>query len=146
VAVDVRQLLEMSQRELDELFAASPAGEIPQGETNGTAIVAPDTHVTGAAARVARLVAWGGKVFDPDKGELVNKIGPLGLRRIRANVYRGESWFDGKECIVLDYSQTSTLARAIRDEVRQIGPTLWLGQVFWERRRVLNFALEPGGG
>lgn len=146
MTVDARQLLGMSQAELDELFSASPAGDIPRGDTKGTAIVAPDTHVTGMAAQVARLLAWSGKVFDPDKGDLVNKIGPLGLRRIRAKVYRGESWLDGWECTVLDYSQTSTVARMIRDELRQVGPGLWLGNVFWERRRVLNFALESGAG
>ena len=37
-------LLSMSHDELDELFRASPAGPIPVGEGDGTAIFAPDTQ------------------------------------------------------------------------------------------------------
>jgi len=60
-------------------------------------------------------------------------------------VYKGKSWFDNKECIVLDYSKTSLLAKHIRDEIRQIGPGLYLGVVFWDQTRTLNFALQfPG--
>ena len=40
---DVRQLLQMSQAQLDELFTSSAAGEILNGEAEGTAIVAPGT-------------------------------------------------------------------------------------------------------
>jgi hypothetical protein len=43
MAYDVQQLLTMSQEQLDALFTASPAGAIPDGEAEGTAIVAPGT-------------------------------------------------------------------------------------------------------
>ena len=39
MATDVHQLLKMSQAELDELFTNSPAGDIPEGQAEGTAIV-----------------------------------------------------------------------------------------------------------
>jgi hypothetical protein len=38
---DVPQLLTLSQAQLDELFMNSPAGDIPDGEAKGTAIIAP---------------------------------------------------------------------------------------------------------
>lgn len=39
----VPEMLKMSQADLDDLFTKSPAGNIPQGEAKGTAIVAPGT-------------------------------------------------------------------------------------------------------
>jgi len=43
MAYDVSKLLSMTQADLDALFAASPSGPIPEGEANGTAIIAPGT-------------------------------------------------------------------------------------------------------
>ena len=46
MAVTVAEMLKMSQTQLDDLFTQSPAGEIPNGEAKGTAIVAPGTTYT----------------------------------------------------------------------------------------------------
>ena len=51
---------------------------------------------------------------------------------------------DGKECIILDYSQTSTVAEWVRDEIRLIEPNLYLGKVYWKKSRLIDFALEFG--
>jgi hypothetical protein len=142
MAYDVSQLLKMSQAELDALFTASPPGEIPNGEANGTAIVAPGTTYTNEIAQFINHFAWQGKVFDASKGVLKNKILPFGLNAIIAKVYKGPSWLDQKECIVLDYSETSLIAQWIRDEIRQIGPGLYLGKVYWNRKRLIDFALQ----
>lgn len=139
---DVPDLLDMPGDELDELFRRSPAGEIPDGEADGTVILAPGTNLSDPAAKVLHLVAWKGKVFDREKGELLNEVGPLGLKLIRAKVYKEESWLDGKEAIVLDYSKTSLVAQWIRDEIREVAPRLYLGLVFWERAKILHFALK----
>ncbi len=132
----------MSQAELDDLFTKSAAGEIPRGEANGTAIVAPGTTYTEDIAKFVNHFAWQGKVFDPDKGVLRNRILPFGLNAIIAKVYKGESWLDKKECIVLDYSETSLLAHWIRDEIRAIAPHIFLGKVYWNKKRLIDFALE----
>ncbi len=142
MAYDVPQLLGMSQNQLDELFKKSSTGEIPNGEGKGTAIVAPGTNYTQDLAQFISFFAWQGKVFDAKNGVLRNKILPLGLNAIVAKVYKGESWLDGKECIVLDYSETSLVARWIRDEIRQIGPKMYLGKVYWDKKRLIDFALE----
>ena len=142
MAYDVDQLLTMSQEQLDALFTASPAGEIPDGEAEGTAIVAPGTTYSPTIARFISNFAWQGKVFDTEKGVLRNKILPLGLNAIIAKVYKGESWLDGKECIVLDYSDTSLLAQWIRDEIREISPGVYLGKVYWGKQRLIDFALQ----
>jgi hypothetical protein len=139
---DVDKLLGMSQAELDELFTKSPVGKIPDGEAEGTAIVAPGTNFSPAISRFVNLFAWQGKVFDSQKGVLKNKITPLGLNAILAKVYKAPSWLDGKECIVLDYSDTSIVAQWIRDEIREIQPGLYLCKVYWEKKRLIDFALK----
>jgi hypothetical protein len=73
---------------------------------------------------------------------LKNKILPFGLNAILARVYKAPSWLDGKECIVLDYSDTSIVAQWIRDEIREIQPGLYLGKVYWEKKRLIDFALQ----
>src|SRR5437588_4616475 len=138
----VPDLLQMSQQALDKHFADSPAGDIPKGEGDGTAIVAPGTTYTQDVATFINHFAWQGKVFDPKKGVLKNRILPFGLNAIIAKVYKGPSWLDQNECIVLDYSETSTIAHWIRDEIRQIGPGLYMGKVYWYKKRLIDFALK----
>src|SRR3954454_21888924 len=106
----VDEMLDMSQEQLDELFTSSPAGDIPTGEGRGTVIVAPGTEFAEIAAKVVHFVAWQGKIFDPATGTLLNEVTPLHLDQIKAKVYKESSWFDKKECIVLDYSKTSIVA------------------------------------
>jgi hypothetical protein len=142
MAIAVSDLLKMTQAQLDELFTNSPAGEIPDGEAKGTAIVAPGTTYTEDIAEFVNHFAWQGKTFDAKKGVLRNRILPLGLNAIIAKVYKGPSWLDGKECIVLDYSDTSLLAHWIRDEIREIGQGLYLGKVYWGKKRLIDFAIQ----
>ena len=142
MAYEIPELLKMSQEELDELFKKSPPGEIPDGEAKGTAIIAPGTSYSDNVADLISHFAWQGKTFDAGKGVLRNKILPLGLNAIIAKVYKAPSWLDGKECIVLDYSETSLLARWIRDEIRQIAPGTYLGKVYWDKKRLIDFALK----
>jgi hypothetical protein len=142
MAYDVAKFLTMSQSELDTLFTESPVGSIPDGEAEGTAIVAPGTTFSPTVAQFISLFAWQGKVFDAKKGVLKNKILPFGLNAIIAKVYKESSWLDGKECIVLDYSDTSFVAQWIRDEIRQVEPKLYLGKVYWDKKRLIDFALK----
>ena len=142
MAYTVDQLLEMSQADLDKLFTDSPAGEVPSGEADGTAIVAPSTTYSPAIAKFVSTFAWQGKVFDSEKGVLRNRILPFGLNAIIAKVYKADSWLDGKECIVLDYSATSLVAQWIRDEIREIAPKMHLGKVYWGKQRLIDFVLR----
>jgi len=142
MAYDVAKLLTMSQAELDALFTNSPVGNIPEGEGEGTAIIAPGTQYSETLAKFVSNFAWQGKVFDAQKAQLKNKILPLGLNAIIAKIYKAPSWLDGKECIVLDYSETSLVAQWIRDEIREIQPKLYLGKVYWDKKRLIDFALK----
>ena len=147
MAVTVAEMFKMSQAQLDDLFTQSPAAEIPSGEARGTAIFAPGTTYTQNIADFINYFSWQGKIFDPSKGVLCNKILSLGINAIIAKVYKGPSWLDNKECIVLDYSDTSLVAHWIRDEIREVAPHVYLGKVYWSKKRLIDFALEfPASG
>ena len=142
MAYDAAQLMDMTQAQLDDLFRASPAGDIPNGPAQGTAIIAPGTKYTESIATIINHFGWQGKVFDAQKGVLKNRILMFGLEAIVAKVYKGTSWLDGKECVVLDYSDTSLLAHWVRDEIRLIGPGFYLGKVYWAKDRLIDFCLQ----
>ena len=142
MAYDVNNLLKMSAAELDQLFRSSPAGDIPSGEAQGTAIIDPGTELSDIAAQFIHIFAWHGKVFDPASGTLKNLILPDPVQAIAAQVYKAPSWVDNKECIVLDYSKTSLVAHHVRDEIRLIAPGTYLGIVFWDHDHLIDFALQ----
>jgi hypothetical protein len=143
---DPAQFLHMSDDQLDDLFRKSAEGEIPEGEGEGTAIIKPGSDVSDDIARFVHLFTWKGKVFDPASGTLKNKILPLGHKAIIAKVYKDKSWFDQKPCIVLDYSKTSLVAKWIRDEIREVAPGIYLGIVYWGKKKLIHFALKfPAG-
>jgi len=141
----IQSWLGKSREELDEIYRNAAPGEIPDGDTQGTAILAGSIFAKLVAA-LAALYVWQGKVFDlfypgGQAGVLVNKITPFSLTFIVAKVYRDKSWLDQEDTIVIDYSRTSFLARRIRDEIREIEPGVYLGKVWWGKKRVLDFAL-----
>ena len=149
---DPAEFLKLSDEQLDEIFRQAPAGPIPNGQGEGTAIIAPGTAVSDAIAKFVHIFSWKGKVFEPDaidpqRATLKNRLLLLGTKAIIAQVYRGESWLDGKECIVLDYSHTSIVAQWIRDEIREVSPDVYLGVVWWGKEKpsahkLIHFALK----
>lgn len=141
---DVPDLLSISADQLDALFSSSPCGDIPDGPAKGTAIIASGTAYSFEIAEFINLFVWQGKTFDSAKGVLRNRILSIGLSAIIAKVYRGPSWLDNKDCIVLDYSDTSLVAHWIRDEIRLIGPDFYLGRVYWSRKPLIHFCLQFG--
>jgi hypothetical protein len=123
----VKPLLGMTAAELDDLYRRSAAGPVPAGKVRGTAIFRPGTRLTAPMSKTTRLM-WQGKVFDPDGSSAINRF--FGVRIIRANVYYAESWLDGAPSLILDYSRTSHLYARYRDEIRQVGPDLYLGLMY----------------
>ena len=137
-------LLKMSTAQLDKLFGESAPGAIPNGEAQGTALVDPGSVRSLEFAEFVNHFAWQGKVFDPKAGTLVNHISVFGIKAILAKVYLGDSLIDNKPCIVLDYSQTSLVAKHIRDEIRNIAPNTYLGPVYWDNKKLFYFSLHFG--
>jgi hypothetical protein len=126
----------MSPAAMDELFASSPAGDIPVGRGAGTAVFFAGRRAAKPFAAMARALLWKGKMFRPESHDLQNLLTPFGRPAIRARVYTDASWYDGRPCVVLDYSTTSKAARLIRDEIRQVGANEYLGMVFMRKRRL----------
>jgi hypothetical protein len=139
--VTARELLLMPGARLDELYRNCDAGPIPAGNSNGTALIWTDTWAARPIAWMVRTIFWQGKIFDPTHDTLVNKITPIGIHAIEARVYKGASWLDAKESIILDYSHTSFVAWFVRDEIRELAPSLYLGQAYIEKERFIRFAI-----
>jgi len=142
MAYDVKQLLDKSAADLDALFRQSPPGPIPDGPAEGTAIIAEGTRFSHEIAKAINLFGWQGKTFDSKHGTLRNRITAFGFNAIVAEVYEDKSLIDGKPCIVLDYSKTSTVAERVRDEIRQIADKTYLGHVYWDNKPTIYFALQ----
>jgi hypothetical protein len=140
--VDATRIARMPRDQLDKLFRSSSPGPIPAGKSRGTAILFPGSPVDGLVQGLVRALVWKGKVFSPQSGDLLNRIGPFGTLLIRARVYQEQSWFANGPAIILDYSTTSLVARVVRDEIRQVGPGLYLGQIYLGKRRIGLFMLE----
>lgn len=138
------QLRLMSQDQLDETYLNAPVGNIPDGQSDGTAVFFADDPLINEPTQWLALFAWQGKVFDRDDGVLVNRV--FGFRAIKANVYYGESLMDGGESIIIDYHDTSLLCRQVRDEIRQVSPTIYLGRAYLRTLlgdyMAINFILE----
>ena len=140
----LEDLVALNQAELDSLYAKSPAGPMPDGPSRGKALFFPGTGATGVMAAIAK-VFWQGKVFHAKDGYLLNRV--VGFNTIKAKVFEGESWMDGKPSIIIDYQGTSLTVPFIRDEIRLIGDKLYLGRAYSRtpsggRAMVINFALD----
>ena len=139
----VEQMRNMSQLELNETYLGRVAGPMPDGESHGTAVFFPGSIINSPTQILAGLI-WQGKVFDTTDGVLVNKV--FGFDAIKAEIFYGPSLFDGQNAIIIDYRNTSILANRIRDEIRQVGPNLYLGRaylrgIFFDYM-VVNFILD----
>jgi len=123
----IEQIVRMSPAELDALYAQGVAAAVPAGRVRGHALVAPGKAWAVPASKGARLV-WQGKIFDPSGTAVVNRF--FGVRAIKGNVYVAESWRDGQPALIIDYSETSHVYAQYRDEIRQVGPGLYLGLMY----------------
>lgn len=103
-----------------------------------------------AAMAAAKRFPWYGKSFQAGsatEGEGINRVVLLG------DMYRFDtriepSAIDGEPCIFLDYDlpENPFFIRAIRDELRQVGPDLYLGPAMLgqqDPKLVLWFAIAP---
>ena len=142
MSLTAQRIAQMSPDEVDQLFRGGEVGQIPDGDARGTAIFWPGSPVEPIVEKLVEGFAWQGKVVNARSRALKNKILPLGVEAIAADVYTGRSWFDGADCIVLDYSKRSLLARFVRDEIRRVAPGLYLGLVYLGRTRSIYFTLQ----
>src|SRR5688572_14644102 len=113
MSLTAQRISQMTADEVDQLFRSGEVGQIPDGDARGTAIFWPGSPAEPLVEKLVQGFAWQGKVVNARTRDLKNKILPLGVRAIAADVYTGRSWFDGADCIVLDYSKRSLVARFV---------------------------------
>ncbi len=123
----IDDLVRMSAPQLDALYAAGTVPPIPNGRVRGRAIYYPGTRWSVPISNGARVV-WQGKVFDAPNARAVNRF--FGVRSVPGRLYQGQSWRDGASALILDYQDTSRIYRNNRDEIRQVGPGLYLGLMY----------------
>lgn len=146
MALTQTDLLKIGDADLMELFRSSPSGEIPKGPLEGSAFLRwGDSWPVRSLSRLVPLLLWRGKVFVPD-GYLSNRMTAFDFLGIVAQVYIGPSLVDGQDCIVIDYSRISLVARGVRDEMREVSPGLYLGVVWLLGARVAWFSLRVPEG
>ena len=138
-------LMRLGNLLLDEVFRASPPGPIPKGKLRGTVLAFPGTRAVKPIAMLARALMWQGKVVDSEQASLKNLVSPLRLQSIKATLSAAESWVDGDPIVLIDYSRTSRVAHMVRDEIRLVGPDLYLGVVWLWHWRVGWFTLRQRG-
>ncbi|MEB3214291.1 MAG: hypothetical protein VKL39_23280 [Leptolyngbyaceae bacterium] len=141
--IKTKDFVGLSQGEIDDIYRKSSIGEIPNGDSQGIAIIWAGSALTRAIATLTKYLIWQGKDFRREQNFFLNKAGPFGFRAIKGEIYRGESWFcEGEEAIILDYSKTTLLLRRVREEIREIYPGFYLAQVYWGKKRLSNFTLD----
>ncbi|MBI3550106.1 MAG: hypothetical protein HY078_13795 [Elusimicrobia bacterium] len=141
----LEKLMSMSENELDLLYIRSQAGPIPNGDSRGKASMVPGT-LRGKVTEKFFGGVWKGKIFGHGEKDLVNKV--LGMKMADAKVYKAKSQLDGREAIIIDYKHTAIpfpILTSVRDEIRQVGPELYLGIAYIGTYKWLFFALDFSG-
>jgi hypothetical protein len=108
------------------LFRKGTVGCDLHGPTQGTVLYADGNHPR-VKARLQGIV-WKGKNFHDD-GTFTNRwLG--GVQAVSADTRVEPSWLDGEPCLVMQYAPNVPVFGNVRDELRQIGPDLWLGRSY----------------
>lgn len=117
-------LISMNEAQLQAVYMQGTVAGLPVGRLKGTVLPAPGKRRNAAMSAGGRLV-WQGKVVDPSGTIAVNRF--FGLSAVKGRLYQGTSWLDGQPSLILDYAGTSRVYAQNRDEIRLIGPGLYLG-------------------
>ena len=125
----MKQLATLSDCELEQIYRASAAAAMPSGYLKGLPIY-PQSKLSGVRSKTTSLL-WHGKHFDAETGTLINQW--CGIKAIKARVYPGESWLDGKPSLIMDYEGSSLVWNDVRDELREVAPGLYLGAMYLRR-------------
>lgn len=159
-SIEIIDLADMSMVDLVDLYRAATVPDslrVLDSVTHGRMLAVRGLDWRGAhdiftRAAASRFFPWAGKRFqhlDRNEGTGINRIRLAGERlwypfrtRIESSV------IDGAPCIALDYdlSENPSLIRALRDELREVSPGLFLGpalvRALRKPRLVMFFACD----
>ena len=122
-------LIRMSRCQLLALYrSGTPTASPPVGFAKGYAVFEPGRRLTVARTYSTRLL-WQGKEFNCQGDMMINHVFGV-LKAVKAQVFPGESWYDGRPTLVFDYQCTSKLFPNVRDECREVSPGVYLGLTY----------------
>jgi len=140
-------LLDRNVRELQQLYANARTPRIGDvsGDLRGRMLAWPSLDGRPAIASAVRAFAgskgfpWRGKSFDPKgetRGDGINRVVSDRFRLFRFETFIGPSKAGDFDALQLDYGLPSNppVIRSIEDEIRELGPGLWLGQAYVKMR------------
>ena len=151
----VDELLELEADALRELYhdASVPKLQELDGDLRGRLLAVPQlppllAALPRALARSAHF-PWRGKSFRPlseTRGEGINRVVSDRLRLFRFTTFIGRSRAGAFDAVQLDYDHASNpfFIRAIKDEIRELSPGLYLGQAYAEVSGTAHLALYFG--
>jgi hypothetical protein len=119
------QLKCLSLEDLDRLFHCADAHSRPVGFARGCILVTAAAHPK--LRKCVAAATWQGKDFAED-GRFINQW--RGVRAIHSQAVCGTSWWDGKPCLILEYPPGTPLFANIHEEVREVGPGLYLVRAY----------------
>jgi hypothetical protein len=139
---ELDELLDLAPRELSELYrqhARVPELADVKGDLRGRMLAIP--ALTGLAAAIPRALArsnsfpWRGKTFSPrntEEGEGINRVILDRFHLFRFETFVGPSRAGSFDAVQLDYDlpENPFFIRAIKDEIRELSPGLYLGQAY----------------
>jgi hypothetical protein len=153
-------LLALDAATLESLYRSARVPRIPdvKGDLRGRmlAVLPLPPALAGAVRAFAASSAfpWRGKSFMPqtaDRGEGVNRVISDRWRLFTFGTFVGPSRAGAFDAVQLDYDRPSNpfFIRAVKDEIRELRPGLWLGQAWLKtkasERLVLYFGLTSDG-
>jgi hypothetical protein len=121
----LRDLRYMNERELRNLYVQAPTGTRPLGYVRGAVLHLDRTLFPRVQIGLTRVI-WRGKYFTEQR--FVNQW--TGFRAIDSQVQEGPSYVDGRPCMILEYPPGTPFFGRMRDEVRQVGPNVYVAMVF----------------
>jgi hypothetical protein len=117
----------MDRCALDELFRSGKAVAPPVGYARGHILFFTDYYRHPRLSAAMSGAVWKGKHFNCD-GSFVNQF--CGVKALRSCVGAGPSWFDGAECVILEYPPGTPIFDDMRDEVREVGCGLFVSRLY----------------
>jgi hypothetical protein len=149
------ELLGLDAAALETLYRTASVPRIADlhGDLRGRMLAIPT--VKGPVASVLRAFAgssafpWRGKSFTPlatDRGEGVNRVFTDRLHLFRFETFVGPSRAGAFDAVQLDYDKPENpfFIRAIKDEIRQLSPGLYLGQAYVQLKDQAHLGLYFG--
>jgi hypothetical protein len=134
-------LLSLAPDALLELYRGASVPELGgiHGDLRGRMLAIPSLPEPLAAAPRAfassSFFPWRGKSFQPlgaEQGEGINRVFSDRLRLFRFTTFVGKSRAGDFDAVQLDYDHAENpfFIRAIKDEIRELSPGLYLGQAW----------------